>query len=549
MKMLAKKNLCLKNHVLLLTLLPSLLITTALTTYLILSRQADAQESLITNVTTIINNLAKASELALFSGDRQELDRLAKATVMNKMIKSVTFFNSQKNEMVTKGKKEEGVVEGFVGGVKERKVYVGTTFYQEEQNDQWIIQVPVYNTEIEVDDFPTVDVVEDNNKPIPFLGWVQINADKTRLKEKQRSILRAGAGIGMFVFTLLAFLALRFARSISLPLEKITEAVKQLESGDLTARVNVLAKGEMRNLVHGINLLADKVETSNETLQKNVDSATSKLTLALDDLEQLNQKLRGNVIQEREQREEQEQMLLRQCRMASMGEMLDSIAHQWRQPLMHINSILLNMDNALETGKRHTEEQGAGEANKKYLENKIDEVAALTTHMSQTIEDFRGLFKQQKEQTTFLLESAIEDVLALMKNVFNNIDVEYQPEANLAIEGHRSELIQVIVIVLSNAVDALNKYVIKNKKIIIKSQSSKNKVLISIEDNAGGIHPEILSSIFDPYFTTKEQTGGTGLGLYIAKIIIEQNMGAKLEATNIPDGALFSIVLQRVDER
>jgi signal transduction histidine kinase len=249
----------------------------------------------------------------------------------------------------------------------------------------------------------------------------------------------------------------------------------------------------------------------------------------------LNEKLEDKVTEEMKQREEQEQMLLRQCRMANMGEMLDSIAHQWRQPLMHINSILMNMDNALEVK----------ETKKDYLGNKIDEVASLTTHMSQTIEDFRNLFKSEKEKTCFTLETAIDDVLVLMKNGFNNVEVIYNSEGNTFLFGHKSELIQVIIILLSNAVEVLNKRDIDHKKITIKSHVSKQEVEITIEDNAGGIKADNTNVIFDPYFTTKEQSGGTGLGLYIAKIIVKHKMAGKITASNTEIGAKFTLNLSK----
>lgn len=252
----------------------------------------------------------------------------------------------------------------------------------------------------------------------------------------------------------------------------------------------------------------------------------------------LNSKLESKVYDEIQQRKEQETMLLRQSRMANMGEMLDSIAHQWRQPLMHINSILMNMDNSLESS--NTKTQG-----KVYLENKIDEVATLTAHMSQTIEDFRGLFKVEKEQTYFTLESAINDVLTLMKNSFNNIEIYYNAHGETLVYAYRSELIQVIIILLSNSVEVLNKRNIQNKRITIESAKLIDKVVLCIEDNAGGIIPENLEAIFAPYFTTKEQSGGTGLGLYIAKIIVEQKMLGDITASNTINGARFTIVLSK----
>lgn len=180
-----------------------------------------------------------------------------------------------------------------------------------------------------------------------------------------------------------------------------------------------------------------------------------------------------------------------------------------------------------------------------YLENKTDEVVILTSHMSQTIEDFRGLFKVEREYTNFTLQDVINDVLVLMKNNLNDIELEYNNEDDISVLGHRSELMQIIIIMLSNAIEVLNNRKIENKKIFITIKASDKEALINIEDNAGGIDLESTDVIFDPYFTTKEQSGGTGLGLYIARIIIEHNMDGNIVAFNTSKGAKFTISLVR----
>jgi len=244
----------------------------------------------------------------------------------------------------------------------------------------------------------------------------------------------------------------------------------------------------------------------------------------------LNQKLKEKVSYEIHQREEQEQILLQQCRLASMGEMIDSIAHQWRQPLMNINAILMNMERGIETKKNP----------KEYLENKMDEVITLTTHMSQTIEDFRALLKADKQKVHFFIGKSINHALELFEGLLKDIDVQVTPIGKLTFYGYNNELIQVIMIILSNAIDVLNARQIKSKHITIDIKIEE-QLFISIEDNAGGIEEKYLRKIFDPYFTTKERNGGTGLGLYIAKIIIEQNMQGKLSVVNTKQGAKFTI--------
>jgi hypothetical protein len=207
-----KSNLGIKHFILLLTFLPSLLITIGLTSYLTVSRQVDAQDNLLKEVINSANYLSKASELPLFSGEKFTLTKLASATVTSQNILSVTFYDSLKKEILNLGEIENPY-----------KANASNTLYKEESKLQLLVQVPVYNSEIEVDDFTLGD---DENNFIKLLGWVQIIADKTRLKEKQRSILLVGLAIGVLIFSLLALLTLSVVHSITLPLEKITTTVK-----------------------------------------------------------------------------------------------------------------------------------------------------------------------------------------------------------------------------------------------------------------------------------------------------------------------------------
>jgi len=247
----------------------------------------------------------------------------------------------------------------------------------------------------------------------------------------------------------------------------------------------------------------------------------------------LNAKLKAKVSYEVAQRLEQEKMLLQQCRMASMGEMIDSIAHQWRQPLMSINAILMTMDRAIELKSKPDA----------YLEEKMDEVITLTTHMSKTIEDFRSLFKTDKTKHTFKVSAAIDYVLNLFVSSIKDINIEFDASKKILHNGYENELIQVLIIFLSNAVEAMKTRDITDKYLAISYHVKTDFLHITMEDNAGGIKKENIEKIFDPYFTTKSNTGGSGLGLYIAKIIIEKNMEGKLKATNTDKGVRFEILI------
>ncbi len=270
----------------------------------------------------------------------------------------------------------------------------------------------------------------------------------------------------------------------------------------------------------------------NAELQREVEKQTLRY-------KKLNSHLQERVAEEVAKQTEQEQMLLMQCRMASMGQMMAAIAHQWRQPLMNINAILLNIDHSIETKP----------LDEHYLHGRIDEIASITTHMSQTIEDFRNLFKPKQEKSSFLLQETVQEVLTLLKNNLKTVAVTLHiPETPILLYGYKGEMIQVLIILLSNAVDILHSRKVHPKQIDIRTRREKGRIILDISDNAGGISKEIMHKIFDPYFTTKQQTGGTGLGLYIAKIITEHNFGGTLSVANTPDGAQFTLTIPHREE-
>jgi signal transduction histidine kinase len=167
--------------------------------------------------------------------------------------------------------------------------------------------------------------------------------------------------------------------------------------------------------------------------------------------------------------------------------------------------------------------------------------------MSSTIDDFRNFFKSDKKIEIFNINKTINEMISITDISLNknNININVLHDKKYLIKGYKSEFGQAILNILNNAKDALIQNNIINKKITIKIYDINNNVHIDISDNAGGIEENIIKNIFDPYFSTKKEKNGTGLGLYMSKLIIEEHMNGSIKVTNKDNGAIFSIILQK----
>jgi signal transduction histidine kinase len=230
---------------------------------------------------------------------------------------------------------------------------------------------------------------------------------------------------------------------------------------------------------------------------------------------------------------DQEKLMILQSRQAAMGEMIGNIAHQWRHPLNILGLLLQQLEMFYNTGKFDTA----------FLNNSVSKGMGIIQHMSQTIDDFRNYFRPEKEQKLFNIQESISSTIALINDSFvsHTIHIEVENELPLEMVGFPNEFSQALLNILLNAKDALLERQIEGPRISIAVTKTNGKGFITIRDNAGGIEDGILERIFDPYFTTKGPQQGTGLGLYMAKMIIEKNMGGRLSARNDADGAEFCI--------
>ncbi len=228
-------------------------------------------------------------------------------------------------------------------------------------------------------------------------------------------------------------------------------------------------------------------------------------------------------------------ILIQQSRQAAMGEMIGNIAHQWRQPLTAVGAIIQSYEDAYEDGV----------LDMAYIEKHTDLIMDILTQMSRTIDDFRYFFRTNKMKSNFNIKSVVLKTLKFMESSFkfNNINLALDLAEDCELEGFPNEYSQVILVILTNSKDALLEREIKDKKIEISLREFKKKTVLRITDNAGGIKKEILQKVFDPYFTTKEVGKGTGVGLYMSKTIIENNMNGKLTCKNVAEGAEFKIVI------
>ena len=250
-------------------------------------------------------------------------------------------------------------------------------------------------------------------------------------------------------------------------------------------------------------------------------------------LEVFNQEMQALVSIEVKKNLEKQHMLELQTRHAQMGEMIAMITHQWKQPLSVIQTLgtLLKIKYA------------SGKLTQTLFTEKIDNLLAQATHLNQTVNDFQKFFTPSKKKVNFDMKETMTSVLALIEMEYSleNIKIILTEEITVSVYGYENEYKQVILSILQNAKDALIVSTQENKQISIHIDKRDNSSLVTIEDNAGGIPKEILESIFMQYVTTKED--GSGLGLHIAKSVIENNMQGKIWVKNTKEGAKFYIEL------
>lgn len=233
--------------------------------------------------------------------------------------------------------------------------------------------------------------------------------------------------------------------------------------------------------------------------------------------------------------QKKDQLLLEQSKLAAMGEMIGAIAHQWRQPL---NSLAIKIQFIEDDYEDDLLDED-------YLKEFSTSSMKLVNFMSKTIDDFRNFFTIDKIQSEFDVKEKIEETINMLNAQLDNYEINIIiNNKSFSVIGYVSEFQQVILNIINNAKDELIKKEITNKTIFIDIQNEDGLGIIKIQDNAGGIPNDILDRVFEPYFTTKEQGKGTGLGLYMSKMIIEENMKGKLCVCNTDEGAEFTIKME-----
>jgi len=274
-----------------------------------------------------------------------------------------------------------------------------------------------------------------------------------------------------------------------------------------------------------------ELESLNKDLERRVEEQTKKLR-------ELNLTLEKRIENEVEKNRQKDRMMFQQARLASLGEMLGNIAHQWRQPLMELGILFYKMK---KSAKDNSE-----------IENIYKKGISILEKMSQTIADFQNFFRPDKKIEEFEIYDTIKHSLSIVEGSLKRSDIEIvlNSSENIKVYGYKNEFSQVILNLINNAKDALNQNRLIDKRIEIDIKKEDDFVLIDVIDNGGGIKDNIIDKIFEPYFTTKHSSQGTGLGLYMSKMIIEQSMQGFLEAKNHTNGAKFTIKLpiKRIEE-
>ncbi len=351
-----------------------------------------------------------------------------------------------------------------------------------------------------------------------------------------------------FIVTILIFISITIfsiiIKFLLLPFTKLANRLKNLKLNNIEPIIfkNIKYNDEREDIIKVTNEVLieikdafDVIEDLNKNLEKKVFEKTEKLEEKTSELEELNKFLKSKVDEEVNANREKDHILIQQSRSAAMGEMIGNIAHQWRQPINSLGLILYSIKSKVLRGNITNDK----------FEEYYHEARTLIEKMSQTIDNFRDFFKTDRIKKDFYIKNVLDDVISIVDASFkfHNINLIVNSNPEIKPYGYPNDLLQVLLNILTNAKDSILEAKKKDRRVEINIHKTDDNVIIKILDNGKGIDPNIADKIFNSYFSTKKENKGSGIGLYMSKVIVEKHFLGKIYAIASNDGAKFIIEL------
>jgi len=326
----------------------------------------------------------------------------------------------------------------------------------------------------------------------------------------------------------------------------LSQSVKRLE----------LSEKKLKNFNEQLEIEVEnrtkELKATNELLENEITERKKiekLLTQQKTALQELNETLENRVRVETENRRKSEHVLHEQSKLAAMGQMMRAISHQWRQPLNALGMIIQDILD---------EYDEKGNIGRDYLEESTNKAVKLVMHMSGTIDDFSDIVKNDNDKSEFNVYGSVKDVVGLIEHHYNSFGIffDIKPDSDSELTsinsyGDSGMFKQVLFNMFANSRDAITERLDSGKcdkgEITVSFRPEGENLVVLIEDNGGGISEDIIDRVFEPYFTTKEESKGTGVGLYLAKLVMEEQMDGTLSVSNRGEGALLSITIPVVD--
>ena len=363
---------------------------------------------------------------------------------------------------------------------------------------------------------------------------VQVDLAPTRA-DAMLQYRQLAATLFAMVATVALTLWLTLEIAVRRPLNALSKASRGLAREDFDTQLPKAGTDEVGALVRSFAMMRDDLRAKQLSLLQEI----SERERAENALKSVNETLEQRVGEEVAKNREKDHLLIHQSRLAAMGEMIHNIAHQWRQPLNALSVIISNLK----------DDYDYHELNERSLNEAVLKSRRLLQQMSDTIDDFRDFFRPDREASEFDLGEAVMNAVLTMDDALSNSHIELLLEraTGLLAYGYPNQFAQVVLNLLANAKETLQAHKPDGGWIRLRLARVGQNGVLSIEDNGGGIPESILSRIFDPYFTTKEQ--GSGVGLYMAKTVVERNMKGHITAANGAEGAVFTLSIPLVTPR